>query len=64
MRDLRVQLLPYNPDAAYLTSTGWQMPDGTFKPHRIKAVIAPMPRPSLWARLKCSMNAKEQSHDD
>ena len=51
MRDLRVQRMPYNPNAAYLTPTGWQMPDGSFKPHRSQVAVQPAPRPSLWARL-------------
>ena len=29
---IRAKLLPHNPNAVYMTSTGFHRPDGTFKP--------------------------------
>ena len=50
MRKLRIDLLPHNPDAAYLTSRGWVYPDGTFKAHYAPKPVAVVQRPSLLAR--------------
>ena len=51
MRNLRVERVPHDPTAVILTAQGWQFPDGTFKPHYVRAAPIVQERPSVWARL-------------
>jgi hypothetical protein len=41
MNQIKVRLLPYNPSAIHLTSTGWRYPDGTLKPHYVQKPVQP-----------------------
>lgn len=48
----KVQLLPKNPNAAYLKGQGWLLPCGTFKPHHVeKPAAVPVKPRSLWQRI-------------
>lgn len=52
MNEIKVKLLPYNPSVVYLTSRGWQFPDGTFKPHYVQNIVQCSPkRTGLLARV-------------
>lgn len=48
---VQAKTLPHNPNAVYLTSTGWQYPDGSFKPHAEKRAVPMHDRPRWrWLR--------------
>lgn len=51
MRKLRIDLLPHNPNAAYLTSRGWKLPDGSFKPHNAPKPVAVVQERGFIARV-------------
>jgi hypothetical protein len=50
MRTLRVERAEPNPQAIILTSTGWQFPDGTFKPHYTAKRVTVVQRKGFFAR--------------
>lgn len=51
MTQPKAKLLPHNPNAAYLTSTGWRLPDGTFKPHNAPKPVAVVQERGFLARV-------------
>ncbi len=61
-RVLRVERAEPNPQAIILTSTGWQFPDGTFKPHYTAKRVTVVQRKGFFARWITPLGKEVRNH--